>query len=69
MTTGWIVVGVLVVAVLVAMLVHDRRAKARGLRLDHGGIGAEARGNPDAYRSSPGSHPTGWGAGTGVSSG
>ena len=65
MTVFWIVLGALVVAALAAMLVHDRRAKARGSRFNGDGIGAGAVGNPEAYRSSPGSHPTGWGRGTG----
>ncbi|KQS58894.1 hypothetical protein ASG36_13030 [Geodermatophilus sp. Leaf369] len=69
MTTFWIVVGVLVVAALAAMLVHDRRAKARGSRFDADGIGGGATGSPEAYRSSPGSHPTGWGRGTGGGAG
>ena len=69
MTTFWIVVGMIVVAALVAMLVHDRRAGARGAAL-HGGAsdgvrGTAVTGDPEAYRSSPGSHPNGWGGGSG----
>ncbi|GHE09773.1 hypothetical protein [Klenkia taihuensis] len=67
MTTFFIVVGVLVVALLVAMLMHDRRARARGARLDPDVGRQVGRGhaNPDAYRGSSGSTPTGWGMGSG----
>jgi len=68
MTTFWIVVGVLVVAGLAAMLVHDRRAGARGARLDPDTGGTLGRGHadPDAYRGSSGSTPNGWGMGSGT---
>ena len=69
MTAFWTVVGVLVVAVLAAMLVHDRRAEARGSRFDADGIDCGATGSPEAHRSSPGRHPTGWGRGTGGGAG
>jgi hypothetical protein len=67
MTTFFIVVGVLVVAVLAAMLVHDRRAGARGARLnpDTGSDVGRGHADPDAYRGSSGSTPNGWGMGSG----
>ncbi|MCO7222489.1 hypothetical protein [Klenkia sp. PcliD-1-E] len=68
MTTSWIVVGVVVVGLLVAMAVHDCRARARGARLnaDAGRQVGRGHANPDAYRGSTGSTPNGWGGGTGV---
>ncbi|SDG87929.1 hypothetical protein [Klenkia brasiliensis] len=67
MTTFWIVVGVLVVAGLAAMLVHDRRATMRGARLnpDIGSDVGRGHADPDAYRGSQGSTPNGWGMGSG----
>ena len=68
MVTFWVVVGVVVLAALAAMLVHDRRAKARGARLNpdagarFGIRGTNGTGNPDAYRGSAGT--TGWGGGS-----
>ena len=59
--TLWIVVGVLLVALLATMAVVDRRAKARGARLNPDGgaqsgrRGTNGTGNPDAYRGR-----TGW---------
>ena len=64
--TFWIVVGVLLVALLTAMAVLDRRAKARGARLNPdagaqaGRRGTNGTGNPDAYRGSDGTHAGGW---------
>lgn len=67
MPTFWIVVIVVLVVGLAVAFVHDRRAKARGSRLNpdagaQSGIrGTNQTGNPDAYRSSSGT--TGWSSG------
>ncbi|MCZ2846901.1 hypothetical protein [Modestobacter sp. VKM Ac-2978] len=56
--TFWIVTGALLVALLAAMALMDRRAKARGARLSGdiaGGLrGASVHGNVDAYRGADG---------------
>ena len=67
MPTFWIVVIAVLVVALAAAFVHDRRAKARGARLNpdagaQSGIrGTNHTGNPEAYRSSSGT--TGWSSG------
>lgn len=67
MPTFWIVVAAVLVVGLAATYVHDRRAEARGARLnpDAGGQsgirGTNQTGNPEAYRGSTGT--TGWGGG------
>lgn len=65
MTSFWIVVGAVVVGLLAAMAVHDRRVRARGARLnpDVGQQVGRGHANPDAYRASTGTHPNGWGTG------
>ena len=61
--TLWIVVGAFLVVLLTAMAVTDRRAKARGARLNPDGgaqagrRGTNGTGDPDAYR---GTHGNGW---------
>ncbi|MEU2350493.1 hypothetical protein [Modestobacter sp. NPDC049651] len=63
--TFLVVAGVLLVALLAAMAVHDRRARARGARLNpdagaqSGRRGLNGTGNVDAYRGSDGTHPSG----------
>ncbi|MCZ2819015.1 hypothetical protein O2V63_01560 [Modestobacter sp. VKM Ac-2977] len=56
--TFWIVTGALLVALLAAMALMDRRAKARGARLSGdiaGGLrGASVHGNVDAHRGADG---------------
>ena len=65
--TFWILVGVVLVVGLGAALVHDRRAKARGARLNpdagaqSGLRGTNGTGNPDAYRGSSGTTFSGGG--------
>jgi len=66
--TFWIVAGVLLVALLTAMALLDRRARARGARVS-GDVGAGVRnaavhGNVDAYRGADAQgHRTGQGLG------
>jgi hypothetical protein len=67
MATFWWVVGAVVVAGLVAAFLHDRRAARRAVRDGRapGEVRPRGIGDPEAYRSSPGTHPNGWGGGTG----
>jgi hypothetical protein len=63
--TFWVVAGVLLAVLLAGMAAPDRRATARGSRLNpdagaqSGRRGLNGTGNPDAYRGSEGTDPGG----------